>query len=116
MTRPLRIQRPYIWPHPRPHNTVNVARPTRYGNPYRTGNPAADVAAYRQWLTDPAAEPIRLGHRIYQPLTEADRIAIAGKNLACHCGYGSECHADVLLDWANTDPAAALFDVRSGDG
>ncbi len=94
-----RIQRPYIWPHPR--LAVNCARPTKFGNPYRTGDPAADVDSYRGWLHDPAAQPVRLGRRLYLPLTEADRRELAGRDLACHCPLGGPCHGDVLLEWAN---------------
>ncbi len=94
-----RIQRPYIWPHPR--LAVNCARPTKFGNPYRTGDPAADVDSYRDWLHDPAAQPVRLGRRLYLPLTEADRRELAGRDLACHCPLGGACHGDVLLEWAN---------------
>ena len=96
---PQRIQRPYIWPHPR--QAVNVARPTKYGNPFRTGNPVADVASYIRWLHNADPQPVRLGRRLYRPLTEADRAEITGKDLACHCKVGDLCHGDVLLRWAN---------------
>jgi hypothetical protein len=99
---PSRVQRPYIWPHPR--LAVNCARPTRFGNPFRTGDAAADVTSYRQWLHDPDAQPIRFGpRRLYRPLTDADRREIAGRDLACHCAIDSPCHANVLLAWANTE-------------
>jgi hypothetical protein len=98
--RPRRVKRPYIWPD-RPAGVVNVARPTKYGNPYRSGNAAADVADYRAWLHDPAAQPIRLGRRLYMPLSATERDEIAGRDLACHCDPDKPCHGDVLLDWAN---------------
>jgi hypothetical protein len=52
---------------------------------------------------DPDAQPIRLGRRLYRPLTDADRQEIAGRDLACHCAIDSPCHANVLLAWANTE-------------
>ncbi len=96
---PQRIQRPYTWPNPR--LAVNCGRPTRYGNPFRTKNPAADVQSYREWLYDPAAQPVQVDRRLYRPLTESDRQEIRGKDLACFCPVGNPCHGDVLLEWAN---------------
>ena len=36
------------------------------------------------------------------PYRERVRRALAGKDLACWCKPGAPCHADVLLEWANT--------------
>ena len=71
-----------------PANTVNVARPSKWGNPYKLGtclipDQAAAVAAFEANL----------------PLT--DFAALRGKNLACWCKPGTPCHADVLLRIAN---------------
>ncbi len=96
---PTRVQRPYIWPNPR--LAINCARPTRYGNPFRTEDAANDVESYRRWLHDPDAQPIRRGRNLYRPLTESDRQEIRGKDLACFCPPGNPCHASVLLQWAN---------------
>ena len=97
---PKRIQRPYIWPAPR--LAVNAGRPTKFGNPYKTGNAAADVESYRKWLYNPDAQPIRLGRRLYRPLTEADRQELRGQDVACHCPIGAPCHGEVLIEWAAT--------------
>lgn len=99
---PQRVKRPYVWPNPR--LAVNCGRPTRYGNPFRTKNPAADVESYRKWLYDPAAQPVQVSSRLYRPLTEADRAAITGQDLACFCDLDAPCHANVLLAWANPSP------------
>jgi hypothetical protein len=96
---PQRIQRPWIWPHPR--TAINCARPTKFGNPYRTGNPSADVESYREWLHNPDAQPIRVAKRLYRPLTEADRQELHGQDIACFCPVGNPCHGEVLLEWAN---------------
>lgn len=58
---------------------INVARPTRWGNPFRSVNLFVTYAVNRavdnpEWL-----KPLR------------------GKNLACWCRPGDKCHADVLL-------------------
>jgi len=81
-----------------PSNTVYVGRPTRWGNPYKIGEildsrplSRADVIIlYKSWLKDQMVaipdflEPIR------------------GKNLACWCSLRLSCHADVLLELANS--------------
>ena len=50
-----------------------------------------------------AAEAVKLfRHRMPDFTKEAIRQELAGKNLACWCPIGSPCHADVLLEIANT--------------
>jgi hypothetical protein len=41
------------------------------------------------------------------PTSEYIRAHLAGKDLACWCTPGDPCHADVLLEIANTDPHTA---------
>ena len=65
---------------------VNVARPSRWGNPFRF-NPADSV--------DPAT---RFACEI-APLLDASPLR--AKNLACFCRLEARCHADVLLELAN---------------
>ena len=68
-----------------PPNTVNVARPSKWGNPYRVeeyGREGA-IQKYRKWL-------------IGRDLSE-----LRGKNLACWCRLDQACHADILLELAN---------------
>jgi hypothetical protein len=111
-----------------PENTVKVDRTTGYGNPFpitkgtettegvtkpvwmvgtwegpalwfRDTKPeAAELAvnSYRAWITQPAQQNI---------LDRAKR-ELRGKNLACWCPIGSPCHAEVLLELANS-PALA---------
>jgi hypothetical protein len=81
----------------KPENTVVVARPSKWGNPFRVGDNgmtrAQAVAHYRHLFTRPGLAG------------EADRAIIraelAGKNLACWCPLDQPCHADVLLELAN---------------
>lgn len=77
---------------------VNVARPSNWGNPYtdaRRQTGSCDrgllVALFRDWVAKaPEAQKRR------------DRLPdLRGKNLACWCGPGEPCHADVLLEMAN---------------
>jgi len=73
-----------------------VARPSRWGNPFRVGvdgDRAACVAAYRRAL---------LGGQL--AFTVADiRRELAGHDLACWCPLDEPCHADVLLEVAAGD-------------
>jgi Domain of unknown function (DUF4326) len=75
----------------KPPGAVVVARPSRWGNPYRVADHgrAEAVARYRRYLAD------------HPELAEAARRELAGKDLACWCKPGDLCHADVLLEVAN---------------
>jgi len=91
-----------------PENTVSVARPGRWGNPFRIGevkffvnddDPAdkvfcaakdnAEAVSLFRWL-------VKQGDR-----SGVIRSGLAGKNLACWCRLDQTCHADVLLEIAN---------------
>lgn len=94
-----------------PPNTVSVARPGPFGNPW-TIQGAIDagystdkqvtarwcVDLYRGWLAgmealcDAEARRDRLLGKLPQ---------LRGKNLACWCPLDAPCHADVLLELAN---------------
>ncbi|WP_101925582.1 MULTISPECIES: DUF4326 domain-containing protein [Luteimonas] len=67
-----------------------VARPSRWGNPFRIGidgDRAECVVRFaRQLDADPAA---------------LDLAPLRGCNLACWCSLDGPCHADVLLARAN---------------
>ena len=94
-----------------PPNTVSVARPTRWGNPFRVGTSALvkwwpradDETDSLAWVTIDA----RLAVELYRAsvlmwCTPDDiRAELSGKSLACWCKPGQPCHADVLLELAN---------------
>lgn len=98
-----------------PANTTSVARPTKWGNPYRvaTGCQSTDLASRTivtlmfQALTardDPLAR--ESVHTAPYPTLAEIRDQLAGKNLACWCplpepGQPDWCHAAVLLRLAN---------------
>jgi len=84
MAEPKRIQRRRTKGWRMPEGAVYVGRPTRFGNPFRTGVPAMDVDAYRGWISQAQA-----------------RAFLRGKDLACWCKLDQPCHADVLLEIAN---------------
>jgi len=102
---------------------VNVARPTRWGNPFTardcrkagyvgSSNAIASrvASAFRAWLDSPHWRENWDG-----PESENQRQAILlrirmlrGKNLACWCKPGEPCHADVLLEIANRPVCEAV--------
>lgn len=84
-----------------PPDTVSVARPGLFGNPFavteeRSARDA--VQAFRIWLTVDCCDA---GIRT-RKLRVLERIGeLRGKHLACWCPIGSPCHGDVLLELAN---------------
>lgn len=104
MPERVRLSRKAGWR--KPENTVSVARPGKWGNPFPAGGTgplgrfAPDqegaVGHFRQMLADPelrAAAGYPSDHEI--------KATLRGKNLACWCRPGTPCHADVLLEIAN---------------
>lgn len=98
-------QRPWRAEHP---DAVIVARPSKWGNPFRVGETVARfgpqhvdieegitreeaVALYRYAVTTG-----------YAPTAEQIRRDLAGRDLACWCPLDQPCHADVLLALANS--------------
>jgi hypothetical protein len=76
----------------KPEGAVVVARPSRWGNPYRVGpdrTAEEAVASYRDHVTDRVDEI---------------RAELAGRDLCCWCPLDRPCHADVLLELANGPP------------
>ena len=109
-----------------PKGARSVARPSRFGNPFRVvpmpdgtyrvsvDEKDADKTLYRIFINHPGPRisiSRRQAHqvavdcyralRIRRPLT-ADQIEnLRGRHLACYCPEHLPCHADVLLDIAN---------------
>jgi len=97
--RPQRIQlrREKGWRMP--PNTVSVARPGKFGNPFKVTEErtaAEAVIAFRTWLLVDGCDAGRA--RILESIEH-----LRGKNLACYCCPGNPCHADVLLELANRE-------------
>lgn len=107
---PVRIQLKRTRGWKMPENTVSVARPSYWGNPWRVGRDGDAiycVSQYRNLLTGKPVDtwPISNKHRIKAMYFCDDswaRLTLAGKNLACYCPLDQPCHADVLLELANT--------------
>lgn len=80
----------------KPPNTVSVARPGRFGNPFHVGDdygagPIDAQTAVELFRTDPLCEPIWI----------SAKLELRGKNLACWCKLGTPCHRQILLKIAN---------------
>lgn len=103
-----------------PPNSVSVARPGPWGNPYRVEDFGIELAlklfentvqgGWSPWLLDHVSNELcaqayalhcafRKRHQNMLPCT----YELRGKNLACWCKAGP-CHADVLLRLANEAP------------
>ncbi|WP_084831575.1 MULTISPECIES: DUF4326 domain-containing protein [Mesorhizobium] len=93
-----------------PKNTLTVARPGPWGNPFvvgKHGDAAYCVDLYKALLAgllrvgaDPDVEALERTRRFVAE--NADELR--GKNLACWCKPDEPCHADVLLQIANSRP------------
>ena len=119
---PIRIQLSRAKGFRLPPNTLSVARPTRWGNPFDVREYGLDLSLqlYESLLTgwspsnvaeldDPTAETVYALHcawlrRIGGSPREWARSELRGKNLACWCPLLAEpdqCHASILLRVAN---------------
>ena len=104
---PVRIQLSRRAGSRKPENTVVVARPTVWGNPFPIGKLGREdaVRRFREMIRDPR----EMAAWLYPSIGEIKR-KLAGRNLACWCplpepGEPDLCHAAILLEIANTpDP------------
>ncbi|RBP01073.1 uncharacterized protein DUF4326 [Roseiarcus fermentans] len=85
---------------------VVVARPSKWGNPYKVA-PAFESAG-RHIPAITAEDAVSAYREIWDRRLECHRASgremlaeLAGKNLACWCAPGAPCHADVLIELAN---------------
>lgn len=108
MTAPTRIQRSRAPGWRMPADAIYVGRPTRWGNPFVIGKPAG--WPYSEFLVGRvrdrahATELFRVYARITVGYGLLVRQHLAGRDLACWCPLDQPCHADVLLELANTEP------------
>jgi hypothetical protein len=92
MPERVRLERRLGWR--KPEGAVVVARPSRWGNPFRIGTDgdrARCVAQFRAALLK--------GRLSFSP--GEVRRELAGRDLACWCPLDGPCHAEVLLETAN---------------
>lgn len=122
MSEPIRIQRKRTKGWKMPANTVSVSRPSKFGNPFpvdvygqvgavdrfrrlMTGKMSAlemsQSSRCDQWSSPPCdVSLVSVRRWIRDGLEE-----LRGKNLACWCPLNQPCHADALLELANSPPA-----------
>lgn len=105
----------------KPEGAINVARPTKWGNPYRVingmvygprGGPllAGELVAYSTHA--PPAGALLAAIQMYRQdigcvtrtrlTVDMIRRELADRDLACWCPPDRPCHADVLLEIANS--------------
>ena len=77
---------------------VVVARPSKWGNPFRVGVDGTAAECVALFLHD---LEVRLGAPLMGALLRRDLVELGGCNLACWCKPGEPCHADVLLEIVN---------------
>lgn len=91
-----------------PPNTTRVDRTTKWGNPFKVGKDgttAECVNLYRALLagylclTSKADTELQIKSRA---VVAACIHELKGQNLACWCRCDRPCHADVLLELANS--------------
>ena len=93
---PRRIHRKRVKGWRMPPNTVYVGRGSKWGNPFRVGDPGVPDAYWAASLY--RSELFRAGAVARSILLDELR----GKNLCCWCPLDQPCHADVLLAIANS--------------
>ena len=101
-----------------PPNTVNVARPGPWGNPFKVGKDGTREECVRLYRLLMGQGLICLGASA--SANEQKRVLdygaknigkLLGKNLACWCrNDGKPCHADVLLEVANSTSLSGVKD------
>jgi hypothetical protein len=94
-----------------PPGAKSVARPHKWGNPYK-------VAPHGPYTLAESIERYRcdlLAGRLVVTVEDARR-ELAGRDLACWCKPGEPCHADVLIEVANSSQENELpvTDVAAG--
>ena len=92
--QPIRIQRTRKEKQVSPNGLpiVYVGRPGKWGNPYKINE------------TFSAHNAVILYCEYLEKWVDTDEIIseLKGKNLSCWCNIGKPCHADILLNIANS--------------
>jgi len=115
--KPIRVQRKRTKGFKMPENTVYVGRPTKWGNPfnlgwyYKIGSQGFEASLTPKENFSPCfynSQAVNLYKRLikrnigYPVNLVKIRRELAGKNLACWCPTDRPCHADFLLEIANS--------------
>lgn len=101
--KPVRVQRKRVRGWRKPANTKCVDRSSKWGNPFRVGDPDPSSSLGEPMTAERACELYR---KAIADSHAQERIKkeLRGYNLACYCDLGNPyCHADILLEIANAD-------------
>lgn len=93
MPRRVQLRRTKGWR--KPPGVVTVSRPSKWGNPYRFGDDGDRAECMEPYRADLLAGEMSFS-------VDDVRHELAGADLACWCRLDQPCHADVLLELANT--------------
>lgn len=94
---PKRIQRKRTKGWRMPKGAVYVGRPSKWGNPLRVGVDVPSAYDAREKYR------FRIGENVWTfPTKEDIQRELRGKTLVCWCPPWQACHADVLLEIANS--------------
>lgn len=109
---PQRIQLSRRKGYRKPEGAIVVARPSKWGNPFRVGSTNwVPIDTDGRWskerheplTVEQAVECFRLVSRYDLASYGPDYFAeLRGHDLACWCRLDQPCHADVLLELANS--------------
>ena len=109
--KPIRVQRSRKAGWRMPENTVYVGRPSKWGNPFGTAEEfrvlleaILGISGQSQFHKVDLRQFAHIGY------IANDIEQLRGKNLACWCGLDHTCHADVLLELANSIRSGHLLD------
>ena len=83
-----------------PEGAIYVGRPSRFGNPFKVGQPLTDDPDDGRLTQALAVENFRWLASI-SPNAERWAAELRGRDLVCWCPLDQPCHADVLLELAN---------------
>lgn len=103
MPRRVQMTRSKPWRKDYP-DAVIVARPSKWGNPFRVGDRVITAKGGYKKIRDraQAVELFRRRFERWRGSYSAEIIhELRGKDLACWCPLDQPCHADVLLEIAN---------------
>ena len=114
---PERIQRKRTKGWRMPQDAIYVGRPSRWGNDWT-------LADARAWGVLKAEQPFWVVEKFRADMHDWLRIEgsywrdliaqLRGRDLACWCPLDQPCHADVLLELANSDALSAAASGPSG--
>ncbi|PHN06966.1 DUF4326 domain-containing protein [Flavilitoribacter nigricans] len=109
MNTPKRIQRKRVRGWKMPANAVSVTRPGRFGNPFPAEKFGRErsIEMFRdllngKWYSDMHPYGNEYINKHGLPSHKLIKAFLGGKDLACWCKEGDPCHADVLIEIANS--------------